>query len=123
MNNITVIIPTAGLGSRLGVISQFINKSLVSYKHKPVLSHIIEQFPKDTKFIIPIGYNKQQVKDFCELTYSDRNIEFVDIEHYKQSWTGPGYTITQCLVRSFIVHVTPILMKIYWVSIMRILTL
>ena len=97
MNNITVIIPTAGLGSRLGVISQFINKSLVSYKHKPVLSHIIEQFPKDTKFIIPIGYNKQQVKDFCELTYSDRNIEFVDIEHYKQSWTGPGYTITQCL--------------------------
>jgi choline kinase/thiamine kinase-like enzyme len=97
MNNTTVIIPTAGLGSRLGKISEFINKSLLSFDYKPVLSHIIERFPTDTKFIIPVGYNKDQVKDFCELTYSDKNIEFVEIENYSESWTGPGYTVKQCL--------------------------
>ena len=97
MNNITVIIPTAGLGSRLGKISEFINKSLLSFDYKPVLSHIIERFPDNTKFIIPVGYNKDQVKDFCELTYSEKNIEFVEIENYSESWTGPGYTVKQCL--------------------------
>jgi len=55
MNNYTVVIPTAGLGSRLGKISEFINKSLLSFDYKPVLSHIIERFPTDTKFIIPVG--------------------------------------------------------------------
>lgn len=97
MNNTTVIIPTAGLGSRLGKISEFINKSLLSFDYKPILSHIIERFPDNTKFIIPAGYNKDQVKDFCELTYSDKNIEFVEIENYSESWTGPGYTVKQCL--------------------------
>lgn len=97
INSYTVIIPTAGLGSRLGKISEFINKSLLSFDYKPVLSHIIERFPDDTKFIIPVGYNKDQVKDFCELTYSNKDIKFVDIEHYSESWTGPGYTVKQCL--------------------------
>jgi NDP-sugar pyrophosphorylase family protein/thiamine kinase-like enzyme len=97
MNNYTVVIPTAGLGSRLGKISEFINKSLLSFDYKPVLSHIIERFPDNTKFIIPVGYNKDQVKDFCELTYGDKNIEFIEIENYSESWTGPGYTVKQCL--------------------------
>jgi len=93
----TVIIPTAGLGSRLGDISKFINKALLPYDNKPVLSHIIEQFPDDTKFIIPLGYKQEQIVDFCELTYPEKNIEFVHVPNYIEDFTGPGYTIKCCL--------------------------
>jgi len=96
MNN-TVIIPTAGLGSRLGELSRDLNKSLLPYKGKPVLAHIIDQFPKNTRFIIPTGYKSELVKDFCALAYADRHIEFVDIDDYSSAKAGPGYTIRQCL--------------------------
>lgn len=97
MNKHTVIIPTAGLGSRLGALSKDLNKSLLPYKNKPVLAHIIDQFPADTKFIIPVGYRAEQVKDFCKLAYSNRNIEFVSIDDYTSTSSGPGYTISKCL--------------------------
>ena len=71
----TVIIPTAGTGSRMGNYTKNLNKALLPYKNKPVLSHIIDSFPKDTKFIIPVGYLSDQIKDFCKIAYADRNIE------------------------------------------------
>lgn len=97
INDVTVIIPTAGLGSRLGDVSKFINKALLSYDSKPVLSHIIDQFPNHTKFIIPVGYKQDQIIDYCELTYPEKDIEFVHIPHYTEDYTGPGYTIKHCL--------------------------
>jgi NDP-sugar pyrophosphorylase family protein len=95
-NNL-VIIPTVGLGSRMGELTAFINKGLVPFKNKPVLAHIIDQFSNDTKFIIPVGYKKEQVIDFCNLAYPERNIEFVEIDNYIENFTGPGYTIKQCI--------------------------
>lgn len=96
-NKQTVIIPTAGLGSRLGILSKQLNKSLLPYLGKPVIANIIEQFPTDTRFIIPVGYKADQVKDFCRLVYSDRNIEFVEIDDYTSASSGPGYTVSKCL--------------------------
>jgi choline kinase len=93
----TVVIPTAGLGSRLGSLSKNLNKSLLPYKGKPVIAHIIDQFPSDTRFIIPVGYKAEQVKDFCSLAYGDRNIDFVFIDDYMSEKSGPGYTISKCL--------------------------
>ena len=93
----TVVIPTAGLGSRLNDLSKKLNKSLLPYKNKPVIAHIIDNFPKDTRFIIPVGYKAEQVIDFCKLAYSDRNIEFVLIDDYTSQNSGPGYTVKKCL--------------------------
>jgi len=42
-----VLIPSAGLGTRLGDLGKNINKALVSVAHKPVISHVIEKFPKE----------------------------------------------------------------------------
>jgi dTDP-glucose pyrophosphorylase len=95
MNN-TVIIPTAGLGSRMGNYTKNLNKALLPYLNKPVLSHIIEQFPKDTHFIIPVGYLAQQVKDFCQIAYSDRHIEFIEIDDWTSPKSGTGYSVLQC---------------------------
>ena len=64
MSNI-VIIPTAGTGSRMGNFTKNLNKALLPYKDKPVLAHIIDQFPADTNFIIPVGYLGNQIIDFC----------------------------------------------------------
>jgi CTP:phosphocholine cytidylyltransferase-like protein len=92
----TVIIPTAGLGSRMGNYTKNLNKALLLYKDKPVIGHIIEQFPKDTRFVIPVGYLAQQVKDFCQIAYSDRHIEFIDIDDWTSPKSGTGYSVLQC---------------------------
>jgi len=92
----TVIIPTAGTGSRMGNYTKNLNKALLPYKDKPVLAHIIDNFPRDTKFIIPVGYLKQQIIDFCAVAYSDRDIEFLDIDDWTSDKSGTGYTLLQC---------------------------
>jgi len=97
MSNFSVIIPTAGLGSRMKQYTEFLNKALLPYQNKPIISYIIDQFPQDTKFIIPVGYKQQQIIDFCALAYPEKNIEFIHIPNYTESFTGPGYTIKHCL--------------------------
>ena len=41
-----VVIPTAGIGSRLEKLTKHRNKSLVAIANRPIMSHLIEQFPK-----------------------------------------------------------------------------
>lgn len=92
----TVIIPTAGLGSRMGNYTKDLNKALLPYKDKPIIAHIIDQFPSDYNFVIPVGHLADQVMDFCKLAYKDRNITFVKIDDYISERSGTGYTLKQC---------------------------
>ena len=67
---LTVFIPTAGLGTRLELLTKNNNKSLITINKKPVISHIIENFDlKRTKFIIALGYKADFVKQYLEVTY------------------------------------------------------
>ena len=77
-----VLLTTSGLGSRLGNLTKFINKSLVRIGKKPAISYIIELYPIDTEFVVSLGYYGDQVKQFLSLAYPDRNFIFVDIENY-----------------------------------------
>ena len=88
-----VLIPTAGIGSRLNKYSKNINKALVSISHKPAISYIIEKFDKEMEFVIPLGYKGNIVRSFLELTYPDRKFIFVEIDDYN---IGLGYTILKC---------------------------
>ena len=94
--NYKVLIPTAGAGSRLGGITKYLNKSLVSIGNKPTLSRIIEMFPKDTEFVIPVGYKGELVKEFIELAYRDRKITTVDVYPYEGEGSGLGLSILKC---------------------------
>ena len=48
MEEFKVLITTSGLGSRLGELTDYTNKSLVRINDKPSLSHIIESYDKKT---------------------------------------------------------------------------
>jgi choline kinase len=91
-----VLIPTAGTGSRLGGITKYLNKSLVSIGKKPALSRIIEMFPADVEFVIPVGYKGDLIKEFVSLAYPKRKIQFVDILLYEGEGSGLGLTIQEC---------------------------
>ena len=71
-----VLIPTAGTGSRLGNLTKFLNKSLIPVSNKAVISHIIDKYPDDCEFVIPIGYKGNLVKEFLNLAYPKRNFIF-----------------------------------------------
>ena len=91
-----VLIPTAGLGSRLKGLSKNINKALISIAHKPAISYIIEKFPSEIEFVIPLGYKADTVRDFLTLAYPDRSFTFVNIDKFEGEGSGLGYTILQC---------------------------
>ena len=94
--NDTVIIPTVGLGFRLGQYTSKINKALLPFGDRPILSHIIELFPNDTHFLIPVGYLAQQVIDFCTLAYHDRDITFVHVDDWTSKKSGTAYSLLHC---------------------------
>jgi len=91
-----VIIPTAGIGSRLEKLTKYLNKSLVSVANRPILSHLIDQFPKTCDFVIPLGHKGDLVKDFLELSYPNRTFQFVNVKPYEGKGSGLGYTLLCC---------------------------
>ena len=91
-----VLIPTAGTGSRLGGMTKYINKSLISVGNRPALSRIIESFPRDCEFVIATGYKGELVKEFLSLAYPEKKIQFVDILLYEGEGAGLGLTVLSC---------------------------
>lgn len=91
-----VCILTAGRGTRMGPLADVINKSLLPYKGKAIISHIISSFPKDTPFIIALGYQDQQVRDYLSIVHPELNIQFVEVDRYEGEGTGPGYSLLCC---------------------------
>lgn len=91
-----VVIPTAGIGSRLEKLTKYLNKSLISVANKPILSHLIDQFPKTCDFVIALGHKGNLVKDFLELSYPKRIFHFVNVNPYKGKGAGLGYSLLCC---------------------------
>ncbi|MBX4199188.1 hypothetical protein KW800_02895 [Candidatus Parcubacteria bacterium] len=87
--NHKVLITTSGIGSRLGPLTAYTNKSLVRIGTKPAISHIIEEYPKDTRFVVTIGHFGKQVRDFLSLTYPQGHFEYVEVKNYD----GPGSSL------------------------------
>jgi len=91
-----VCIPTAGTGSRLNNLTQYLNKSLVSVANRPILSHLIDQFPEDTEFVIALGYKGNLVREFLELAYPNKKIYYANVVPYEGSGSGLGWSLLQC---------------------------
>jgi choline kinase len=91
-----VCIPTAGTGSRLGDLTKFLNKSLVSISNRPCLSHLIEQFPPDTEFVIALGHKGRLVREFVELAYPERQFFFAEVDPFEGPGSGLGLSMLAC---------------------------
>jgi choline kinase len=91
-----VVIPVAGIGSRLEGLTKYVNKSLVGISNRPIISHLIEQFPTDCEFVIPLGYKGQLVKDFLELAYPNRIFMFSEVDPFFGEGSGLGLSLLSC---------------------------
>jgi choline kinase len=91
-----VLITTSGLGSRLGNLTKFTNKSLVRVGDKPVISHIIETYPDDVEFVITLGHYGSHVKQYLSLAHFDRSIQFVEVDNYMGEGSSLLYSISLC---------------------------
>lgn len=88
-----VVIPSAGLGSRVGRPTQFINKALLTVNHKPVIANIIEKFKSDTEFVIILGYKGDHIRQVLTAMYPDRKIKFITVGKFEGPGSGLGYTL------------------------------
>ena len=91
-----VIIPSAGLGSRLGSFTANINKALIPVGDKPAISYIINFYPKSYSFIIALGYKGSYIKEYLKIAHPEKNIKFVDINPFEGNGSGLGYTLKCC---------------------------
>jgi hypothetical protein len=91
-----VIITTSGLGSRLGELTNYTNKSLVRVADKPAISYIVESYPENVEFVITLGHFGSHIKQFLELAYPERKFIFVEVDKYKGPGSSLGYSLLQC---------------------------
>jgi len=47
-----VVIPSAGIGSRIGPYTKFMNKALVTINNRPAITHVIDNFPDAEEIVI-----------------------------------------------------------------------
>ncbi len=102
-----VLIPTAGVGSRLGGLTEHFNKALLPIGRRPVISHIIDGYPPGTRFVIALGYKGDHVRQYLELAYPSTAFEFVDVPNYDGPGSGLGLTLKLCrphLDEPFVFH-------------------
>ncbi len=90
-----VLLTTSGIGSRLGEITNFTNKSLVRVGDKPCISHILDNYPEEIEIVVTLGYYKDQVKDFLSLVYPKRKFTFVEVENFRGEGSCQGLSMLQ----------------------------
>jgi NDP-sugar pyrophosphorylase family protein len=104
---VSVLITTSGTGSRLENLTINTNKSLLPVGDKYAICHIIDSYPKNTKFIVTLGYFGNHVRDFLELAYPSKKIEFVYIDKYEGAGSSLGMSMLKAkkhLQTPFIFH-------------------
>ena len=109
-----VLLTTSGVGSRLGDVTKYTNKSLVPIGKRPAISHIIEAYPKETKFIITLGYYGNHVRDFLKLAYPSYDFTFVKVDNYQGKGSSLAYSMLKAsryLRSPFIFHACDTLIK------------
>ncbi|GHU04124.1 hypothetical protein FACS1894205_1810 [Alphaproteobacteria bacterium] len=94
--SVTVCIPTAGTGSRLGEKTRYLNKSLMSVGYRPVLARLIDSFPEDAEFVIALGSKGDLVVEFLELAYPDRVFHFARVDPFEGPGSGLGLSLLAC---------------------------
>ena len=110
----TVLLPTAGMGSRLKSHTKYYNKALLPIGKIPVISHIIDNYSKKTEFIIATGYGGNHIKEYLNYAYPNRKFFFVNINPFEGKGSGLQTTLQQAtkyIKSDFVFHVNDAIIK------------
>jgi len=91
-----VCILTSGKGTRMGPSLSVINKALLPLDNAALLTHIIRRFPADTRFVIALGHQNQQVQDYVALAHPELSVTWVPVPVYEGPGSGPGLSLLAC---------------------------
>jgi len=92
--NKTVVIPAAGIGSRLGAFTKNYSKAMCTLGPMPVISYIIEEFSNDDEIIILLGYKGDLLRQVVNICHPEKNIKFVEVDNYVGEGSGLGYSLS-----------------------------
>lgn len=101
----TVCIATAGMGTRMGRYANVINKALLPIREKAAISHIIEAFPERSNFVILLGYQSMQVRDYLALAHPSIMFRYVHVDDWHSERSGPGPSLLaarETLTKAFV---------------------
>lgn len=91
-----VVIPAAGIGSRLEDITKYISKALVPLGGVAAISRIMDMFPENTEFVVAAGYKGELLKEYLHLAYAKQKITVCDVSPYEGAGSGLGYSLLCC---------------------------
>ncbi len=95
MQDFDVIITCSGLGSRLSPITNYMNKALIKIGDEAIISKIINSYPVGTRFIITLGYLKEQVLNYIDICHKNANVQFVEIDDYSSGEASLLYSLSK----------------------------
>ena len=96
MNKYKACILAAGVGKKMGSLSEGINIALLPVNFKASISYAVEKFPKDIEIVVAVGHKKETVINYLTLAHPERNFTFVEVDKYMGPGSGPGYSLLQC---------------------------
>ena len=88
-----VVIPSAGLGTRVGTYTKSFNKALISIGDLPVIARIILKFDEKVPIVIILGYKGEILKEVCLSIFPNRDIKFITVDKFEGEGSGLGYTL------------------------------
>ena len=89
MEELKVLITTSGIGSRLGDLTEYTNKSLVRVGSVAAISRIVDSYPSETHFVVTLGHYGNHVKQYLEMLHHENTFTFVEVDKYQ----GPGSSL------------------------------
>jgi dTDP-glucose pyrophosphorylase len=91
-----VCLLAAGRGTRMGFADGALHKALVPLGNRAVLTHVIEAFPADARFVVAVGHRAEQVRAYLALAHPDRDVRTVEVENFDGPGSGPGCSLLAC---------------------------
>lgn len=90
-----VLIPAAGLGKRAGSQEEHLPKPIISIGDKPLIYRVMNLYPRNTQFVIGLGYRGEWVEQVASLVAAMNNqkVTFFTTD----SWKNPNQGLTHTL--------------------------
>lgn len=89
----TIVIPAAGLGSRLSSFTKNYSKAMCTLGPKPIISYIIDKFDDNDEIIILLGYKGDLLRQVVTACHPTKNIKFVEVDNFDGPGSGLGYSL------------------------------